>query len=375
VHRDGQGTAAAYRDGQGAAVARGPGRDGASAGSSNRRAATVKSEGHGTAGSSGEERAAVAAPAARGGGGPRAPHSLEGEAEGAACGPAGGAVADAAPPRPARRRTRSLVLWSGGLDSTYTLVRLLRETRDVVYSHFVRLPGERFELEEQAIARLRTALAGRVREYAHTASRLDPGCAPGADAALLAFLAARVAAGLGFTPFDRLLLGVNGDRDPGWDPRTAACALRRARIARAVRAAWGCDEVPQLYLWEPRPLRAQMRRYLGPALAALTVSCTRPMRAEGEGAPLRSCGRCERCREPGPQPDGEAPAAPALNPAAAPPLNPAVTPPLDAAAAQAPGLAPAPAARTTPLFRHLVEARSRTPAPPGAAAASDPRAP
>ena len=88
-------------------------------------------------------------------------------------------------------------------------------------------------------------------------------------------------------------------------------------MARALRAAWGCDEVPQIYLWLPRPCTAQMIAMLGPGLLALTVSCLQPVHRQsgdvrnaetdhaadsvpaagaGREGGLQACGRCTKCR-------------------------------------------------------------------------------
>jgi len=250
---------------------------------------------------------------------------------------------------PGGRLTRSLVLWSGGVDSSYSLLRLLRETDDEVFTHHVQLlrgssdgaPPLRGALEGRAIEALGEAITRRERIFCHTTSRVDPGLVgAGAGAALLAFMAARVAMVSGFTPFDRIMLGVNGDRDPGWNPETAACAMRRARLARAIRAAFGCDEVPQIYLWEPRPAKAHMVAYLGHELAVLTASCLRPAPDE-HGTPV-ACGGCGKCRER----------------------------PVPASAGLSAKDRNAKAARTPPLFRHLVELQSKKQESQAAAAAS-----
>lgn len=257
-----------------------------------------------------------------------------------------------------RPATRSLVLWSGGVDSTYTLLRLLLETRDQVFSHHVALQGEepgdvlhrRTGLESQAIDALRSRIVARARVFRHTVSRVAAGpSAPGGDAALLTFMAARTALALGFSVFDRILVGVNGDRDPGWHPDSAACALRRTRMSRAIRAAYGCDEVPQIYLWEPRPGRQDMLGYLGPELVSLTVSCRRPV--AGEAGELEPCGCCARCRERVPESEG------------------AVT--TSVTANHANGAT----GHTRHPFRHLVESQSRRQESPAEAAASGPPGP
>ena len=224
-------------------------------------------------------------------------------------------------PLHAGHQRRSLLLWSGGVDSTYALVRLLRTTRDHVFTHHVCFAGpgsDRCSFELAAIEQLRECLEHRERHFTHTNSRIDLSelSSRGADSSILTFMAAQAAMAHALTPFDRILFGVNGDRDPGWNPDSAACALRRSRMAQALRAAWGCDEVPQIYLWLPRPCRAQMNTTLGPVLLALTVSCMQPVResatvlrktdlAQSAGPSLavgrsheeslRACGRCAKC--------------------------------------------------------------------------------
>ena len=212
-------------------------------------------------------------------------------------------------------QSRSLLLWSGGLDSTYALLRLLRTTQDRVFTHHVQCRGVdtwRGEFEDQAIERLRARLREHDRSFVHTRSTLDllELSGRGIDISMLAFMAAQAAMTHNLTPFDRILIGVNGDSDPGWNPDSAACALRRTRIARALRAAWGCDEVPQIYLWLPRPLQAEMVSTLGEDLHKLTVSCLRPLPdsravecvpgvaetgAERTSIALRACGECVKC--------------------------------------------------------------------------------
>ena len=83
--------------------------------------------------------------------------------------------------RPAQRfvrRPKSLVLWSGGLNSTWTLVRLLRDTDDDVFAHHVHKrsrtdDGKRlsylFEAEREAIRAIRPWLAENERPFTYWA--------------------------------------------------------------------------------------------------------------------------------------------------------------------------------------------------------------
>jgi 7-cyano-7-deazaguanine synthase in queuosine biosynthesis len=210
---------------------------------------------------------------------------------------------------PVRRRIRSLVMWSGGLDSTYSLVRLLRESGDEVHAHHVhrnaRTPDGRrrsriCEYEARAVAALRTALADGYRPFEYTESRVDLAAFPerARDSTVAMFFAAQAAMSARLTPFDRIVLGVNADDDGDWAPGTHACSLRRLIAIRTLKAVWECEEVPYLYLWPERPTRHEEAAFLGAELAALTASCRDPElveRALGEPA-FRPCRRCPPCR-------------------------------------------------------------------------------
>ena len=107
---------------------------------------------------------------------------------------------------------RSLVMWSGGLDSTYTLVRLLQETSDEVHAHHVhctsrtndgRRPSRRGELESYAVARMRTYLTPRYRRFHYGESRVNISAFSQAapETTMAMFFAAHAALTLGFTPY------------------------------------------------------------------------------------------------------------------------------------------------------------------------------
>jgi 7-cyano-7-deazaguanine synthase in queuosine biosynthesis len=277
---------------------------------------------------------------------------------------------------------RSLLLWSGGLDSTYSLVRLLRTTKDQVFTHHVQCRGVdawRGEYERRAIDRLRSVLRNCDRSFVHTRCCLDllELSGRGIDISLLAFMAGQAAMSHGLTPFDRILVGVNGDRDPGWDPDSAACALRRRRIAGALRAAWGCDEVPQVYFWLPRPSQAEMLSTLGKELRALTVSCLRPSpgpltAGHGAGATqtvttnnsrtLHACGECAKCGRAKRMDSDLSGCVDSRDD--------------DGTGGEISGDAATDAAtRTPPLFHHLSQLSNKMQEPHRAAAASDPLAP
>ena len=209
---------------------------------------------------------------------------------------------------PVTRTIRSLVMWSGGLNSTYALARLLDETRDEVFAHHIHLNAprddgktrsRRCEFEAQAISRLVAPLRTRYRNFEYSESRADLTAFPifARDATTAVFFAAQLAMSRGFTPLDRILIGVD-DEDPRWRPGTELYALRRILINRILRAVWESEEVPYFYVFHPRPARADVFAFLGDELAPLTVSCRHPEAGElgFVDDDLRPCRACPKCR-------------------------------------------------------------------------------
>ena len=208
-----------------------------------------------------------------------------------------------------RAAVKSLVMWSGGLDSTYTLVRLLRETDDAVFAHHVhynvrRPTGAgrscRCEYEAGAVSRLLPTIRAEYRNFEYGESRLDITTFSqfARDETTVMYFAAQAALSYGLTPFDRILLGVNASDDVEWRTGTHACALRRLLAAQVLRAVWECDQVPFIYLWDPRPSKQIEAEYLPRELFEMTVSCRDPIARERgfSDVQLTPCESCERCR-------------------------------------------------------------------------------
>ncbi len=210
------------------------------------------------------------------------------------------------------RRTKSLVMWSGGLDSTYALVRVLEGSDDEVYAHHVRAttrsdegrrPSARGDYEARAVESLRALLADRYRPFEYGESRIDIAdlAQPAPETTVAAFFAAQVALGHGFTPFDRILLGASHDDGRAWQPDSVAFAFRRTVLLRTVRAVWESEEVPFVYLFNPRPTRQEEADALPLDLYAATASCRDPDPFETGLGELRyrPCGVCPQCSSRG----------------------------------------------------------------------------
>ena len=227
------------------------------------------------------------------------------------CAESGPVGADGAGDRVAlvpRRRGRSLVMWSGGLDSTYALARLLEQTDDEVYAHHIHLNAprddgkarsRRCEFEAQAVSRLSSLLKSRYRGFDYSESRADLTAFPNfaRDTATAMYFAAQLAMSRHFTPLERIVLGVNDD-DPRWRSGSELYAFRRTVLNRVLRAVWESEDVPYLYLFDPRPSKSEEAAYLGAEISALTVSCRHPQ-TSGVGFTddgLHPCGDCRKCR-------------------------------------------------------------------------------
>lgn len=212
------------------------------------------------------------------------------------------------PPCPTPRK--SLVMWSGGLDSTYALVRLLTETRDEIHVHHVHCNvraddglhrSRRCEYEAEAIATMTPLLRAQCRPFRYSESRVDLTAFDqfASDVTTMMYFAAQAALTAGLTPFDRIVLGVNADDDWEWRPESAACSLRRLLAAWMLKTVWESDDVPFIYLWNPRPTKREEAAYLSGDVVARTASCREPVPAgaPGTGAVgFARCGTCPQCR-------------------------------------------------------------------------------
>jgi len=187
----------------------------------------------------------------------------------------------------------TLVMFSGGLDSTAMLVRLLEETRDDLRVHHIRLANRegRAEAEQAAAERIVAWCRARYRPFRYSESALDFAQleAIPIDYLCVAFVACQVAIDT-----------------PGCD-RIAVAALARdtdienrsARQRRVFEALYDCYRARKL--GEPRvewiyPVYDEQKKALAARLPRelleLTWSCRRPLPA---GAGWRACGACKAC--------------------------------------------------------------------------------
>jgi 7-cyano-7-deazaguanine synthase in queuosine biosynthesis len=185
----------------------------------------------------------------------------------------------------------TLVMFSGGLDSTAMLVKLLAESADELRVHHIRMVNKegRDRAEQRAVEAIVAYCRGRYRPFRYSESALD---FSGLDAIpidylSIAFVACQVAID---TPgCDRVAVATLAtDTD---------IANRSARQRRVFEEMYACYRARKL--GEPRvewsaPVfdlpKAELAAALPPELLNLTWSCRRPV----DG--LRPCGACKACR-------------------------------------------------------------------------------
>ena len=210
-------------------------------------------------------------------------------------------------------RRRVMVAWSGGLDSTWCLYKLLAETDARVHAHFVGLPPRfreaamgsratwRGRWEADAVRKL-VPLLSTVRPFGFTRSFLDLSSigSTAADSYWAIFLAAMAAHAEGFGDGDIITSGLNDEggsmlTPPAdlpadrWPHPNVSRADHRALVRAAFRRTF---DLPQYRALTPLPSRLDQLTSLPDAIADAAHSCRFP-----EGATGEACGKCKPCHQ------------------------------------------------------------------------------
>ena len=207
-------------------------------------------------------------------------------------------------------RPKYLVLWSGGLDSTWSLYMLLRHTDLDVYAHHVvkrsraddgKTISNGWLYERAAVRRMRPWLARNARRFAYSESAIDLTAFSSfaRDTVTAVFLGGQAARTWDFGPGDVLVLGGNAEddrlNDP--DPQLYWMGMFRRLVARnLLQAVMQHDRTPEVVTLLPAPTRARQVRDLPADLTAMTASCRTPVRIDGGGDEFQPCGGCVTCR-------------------------------------------------------------------------------
>jgi 7-cyano-7-deazaguanine synthase in queuosine biosynthesis len=190
-------------------------------------------------------------------------------------------------------RVTTLVMFSGGLDSTAMLVKLLRETHDELRVHHIRLANRegRDAAEQRAVQSIVAWCAERYRPFRYSESGLDfrELEAIPIDYLCIAFVACQVAID---TPRCNRIAVAALARDTDIENRSA----RQRRVFDALYECYryrklGEPEVQWIYPVY-HAAKAELAASLPRELVELTWSCRRPVR---RGEQWRPCGSCKAC--------------------------------------------------------------------------------
>ena len=191
----------------------------------------------------------------------------------------------------AARKRATLVMFSGGVDSAYTLVKLLRETDDEVFAHHIHFINEegRHAVEAERARRIVKHCLDTIRPFNYSETSIDHRnmrwfgfdiMGVGFEAGICAhsFLRARR------YPFDRWMIGTC--LEEGHDE------TRFAHVEAMMRGNCYPYPPPRFEL-PPMASKADEIAYLGEEIAAMCWTCRRPVKTTGGG--FAECGACETC--------------------------------------------------------------------------------
>jgi len=199
---------------------------------------------------------------------------------------------------------KTMIMLSGGMDSTWALWKVLRDTGDEVHAHYCRMhPDARGDSEQTAAAAVAARLGAEYRPVALEVSRAIRPRIKTRSPHLAIYYAAAAATALGFAAGDRIVTGRNASDDeteffyPLWwpmerrrrEPRTRQKTVSRHRqaIIDMIFEEDG-DNRPAYERLTPFPTREQMIAQLPADVLDMTVACSDPRWIDGRWMP---CGR------------------------------------------------------------------------------------
>ena len=188
----------------------------------------------------------------------------------------------------------TLAMFSGGLDSTAMLVRLLEETSDELHVHHIRMANreQRADAEQAAAERIVTWCKSRYRSFRYSESALDftELEAIPIDYLCIAFVACQVAID---TPRCNRIAVAALSRDTDIENRSA----RQRRVFDGLYECYRARKLgePEVQWIYPvyQSTKAELAARLPRELVELTWSCRRPVRESNGG--FRPCGACKAC--------------------------------------------------------------------------------
>ena len=184
-------------------------------------------------------------------------------------------------------------MFSGGLDSTAMLVKLLTESEDELRVHHIRMANRegRDGAEQRAVESIVAWCRDRYRPFRYSESGLDfrDLAAIPIDYLSIAFVACQVAID---TPRCNRIAVASLARDTDIENRSA----RQRRVFETMYECYRYRKLGEPHVEWIYPVyhatKPALARSLPPELVALTWSCRRPVRRGAEWAP---CGACKAC--------------------------------------------------------------------------------
>lgn len=184
-------------------------------------------------------------------------------------------------------------MFSGGLDSTAMLVKLLEQSDDALRVHHIRMANQegRDAAEQSAVERIVAWCARRYRPFRYSESGLDfRGLAAiPIDYLSIAFVACQVAID---TPGCNRVAVASLARDTDIENRSA----RQRRVFEVMYECYRARKLGEPEVQWVYPVYHASKAELAAALPAelkdLTWSCRRPVR---QGAGFQPCGACKAC--------------------------------------------------------------------------------
>lgn len=190
----------------------------------------------------------------------------------------------------------TLIMFSGGIDSTYLLKKTLTETDDIVLAHHIHLMnGERRDqAEAEACKNIKAYCQREFREFFYSESTINRRdmAAYGFDAMTCAFEAGVAAINFGqmYGHFpDEVMLGYCWE-----DTQAEHITEERKNYQRLVMEAGQhpYPDGPPAYVWQDPVPKQEMIHYLGTDLLDMCWSCRTPRVSQGQ---FRACGNCFAC--------------------------------------------------------------------------------
>jgi hypothetical protein len=199
---------------------------------------------------------------------------------------------DSARTSKARTNIRSLVMYSGGLDSAALLANVLAETDHQVHVHHIEIANTegRSDIENIAVSKTLDYIRSEYRDfdYSYSKSEFPLGLGGGTDLQLALFTAGRVTTALKGM-IDIVFTG--HIQPPFWELSEGAAILNAVFIQRKQKPEWiwpfsqiaGPFDMRKVHIWESIPIE----------LAEMTWSCRKPV---AENFDVKPCGTCHACR-------------------------------------------------------------------------------